>query len=54
MKLLHIGCNAGSESMPKYFKEQCDYREFRLDNNLQENLRNLISDAENGGWFHGS
>jgi glycosyltransferase involved in cell wall biosynthesis len=40
-KLLHLGCNAGSESMPKYFKEQCDYKEFLLDGNLANNLENL-------------
>ncbi len=40
-RLLHIGCNVGSESMPKYFKEQCFYKEFRLDDNLSNNLHNL-------------
>lgn len=40
-RLLHIGCNAGSESMPKYFREQCHYKEFRLDDNLSTNLHNL-------------
>ena len=40
-RLLHIGCNAGSESMPKYFREQCHYKEFLLDDNLRNNLNNL-------------
>lgn len=37
-KVLHIGCNAGSESMPKYFREQCEYTELRLDGNLIHNI----------------
>jgi spore maturation protein CgeB len=40
-RLLHIGCNVGTESLPKYFREQCDYIEFRLDDNLSNNLYNL-------------
>ena len=40
-KLLHLGCNVGTESMPKYFREQCDYDELRLDANLKTNLQNL-------------
>jgi glycosyltransferase involved in cell wall biosynthesis len=51
MRLLHIGCNAGSESMPKYFRDQCDYREFKLDKNLQQNIRDLLESADSGGWF---
>lgn len=46
-KLLHVGVNAGTESFPKYFREQCDYREFRLDDNLQNNLMQLL----NGDWM---
>ena len=38
-KILHIGCNVGSESMPKYFREQCDYQEIKLDGNLKANLQ---------------
>jgi glycosyltransferase involved in cell wall biosynthesis len=37
-KLLYIGCNAASESLPKYFREQCDYKEFIPDGNLANNL----------------
>jgi glycosyltransferase involved in cell wall biosynthesis len=40
-KLLHIGCNAGTESFPKYFKEQSDYKELKLDDNLVNNLIEL-------------
>ena len=40
--LLHIGCNAGSESMPKYFREQCDYTELLLNGYLADNLNSLI------------
>jgi len=39
--VLHIGCNVGSESMPKYFREQCEYSELRLDGNLSNNLHDL-------------
>ena len=44
--LLHIGCNTFSESMPKYFREQSDYSEMRLDGNLASNLNQLISSGE--------
>jgi hypothetical protein len=37
-KLLHIGCNVGTESMPKYFREVCDYDEIKPDRNLPSNL----------------
>ena len=40
-KLLHIGCNVGSESMPKAFDKQCEYSELYLDSNLKVNLQNL-------------
>lgn len=40
--LLHIGCNSGSESMPKYFREQCDYKELLLDAHLADNLNKLL------------
>ena len=40
--LLHIGCNVGSESMPKYFREQCNYTEFKLDGNLSNNLNDIL------------
>lgn len=43
-KLLHIGVNVGTESMPKYFRQQCDYKEFRLDGNLKKNLQGLLKD----------
>lgn len=36
-----IGCNVGSESMPKAFDKQCDYSELFLDGNLKVNLQNL-------------
>ena len=42
-KLLHIGVNAGSESMPKYFREQCDYKELKLDHDLFRNLNELTA-----------
>ena len=38
--VLYIGCNAGSESMPKYFREVCEYDEFIPDGNLKVNLQN--------------
>ena len=40
-KLLHIGCNVGTESMPKYFDQKCEYSELYLDKNLKHNLQNL-------------
>jgi len=40
--LLHIGMNTFSESMPKYFREQCEYSELRLDGNLHGNLNRLL------------
>ena len=40
-KLLHIGVNVASESMPKAFDKQCDYSELYLDGNLKVNLKNL-------------
>jgi spore maturation protein CgeB len=42
-KLLMIGCNSGSESMPKYFREQCDYKELMLDGYLNEHLNTLLN-----------
>jgi len=42
-KVLMCGCNSGSESMPKYFREQCDYSELRLDRDLAYNLNNLLA-----------
>lgn len=41
-KVLHIGCNVGTESMPKYFREQCDYTELRLDDRLPINLEKIV------------
>ena len=41
-KVLMCGCNSGSESMPKYFREQCDYSELSLDGNLSNNLNTLL------------
>ena len=46
IKLLMIGCNVGTESMPKYFREQCNYSELRLDNQLANNLSNLYAKNE--------
>jgi spore maturation protein CgeB len=40
-KLLHIGVNVGSESMPKYFDAQCEYSEMYLDKHLKANLQKL-------------
>lgn len=40
--VLMCGCNSGSESMPKYFREQCDYSELKLDGNLSSKLRSLL------------
>ena len=42
IKVLHIGCNAGTESMPKYFREVCDYSELRLDDQLCINLEKIV------------
>lgn len=39
------GCNSGSESMPKYFKEQCHYSELKLDGYLAENLNQFMNDG---------
>lgn len=41
-KLLHLGCNVGTESMPKYFREQCDYKEFPLYRDLGNILTQLL------------
>lgn len=40
-KLLMIGCNVGTESMPKYFREQVEYSELKLDANLAVNLEKI-------------
>ena len=40
--LLHIGCNVGSESMPKAFDKQCNYTELYLDDRLAINLENIV------------
>jgi len=42
-KVLMCGCNSGSESMPRYFREQCEYAELSLDWNLSNSLGNLLS-----------
>lgn len=42
-KVLMCGCNSGSESMPRYFREQCDYSELKLDRDLAYNLNNLLA-----------
>ena len=42
VNLLHIGCNVGSESMPKYFREQCNYTELKLDSRLAINLEAIV------------
>ncbi len=41
IKLLHVGVNAGTESLPKYFREKCDYQEVKLDDHTKENIRNI-------------
>ena len=38
-KVLMCGCNSGSESMPRYFREQCDYSELMLDGELSAHLK---------------
>ena len=40
-KLLHIGVNAGTESLPKYFREATEYQEFKLDYQLGHNIDKL-------------
>lgn len=40
-KLVHAGCNSFTESFPKYFREQCDYTEFKVDASLPKNLDSL-------------
>ena len=42
-KLLHVGMNTFTESMPKYFREQCEYSEMRLDASLAGSLNHLIA-----------
>jgi spore maturation protein CgeB len=42
MKLLYIGCNVGTESMPKYFREVSDYSELKLDSSLAINLEKIV------------
>lgn len=42
-RLLHIGCNVGTESMPKYFREQCDYSEIKLTKNINQELDKVIA-----------
>lgn len=37
-QLLHVGVNAGTESLPRYFREQCQYSEIKLDQNTASNL----------------
>jgi spore maturation protein CgeB len=45
-KLLHIGVNSGTESMPKYFREQSQYHEMTLNDSLPEKLDKLIESGE--------
>lgn len=40
-KLLHIGCNVGTESMPKAFRKQCDYFEIPVDKNTKKSIQEL-------------
>ena len=40
--ILHIGCNVGTESMPKYFDQQCNYTELYLDERLAINLEKIV------------
>lgn len=40
--LLHIGCNVGTESFPKYFREQCRYDELFLYKDIGLRLRDII------------
>jgi len=40
------GCNVGSESMHKYFDQQCNYSELYLDGNLSNNLQKILLSNE--------
>lgn len=39
--LLHIGVNVNTESLPKYFKQACDYDEIPLNKYTKDNLLNV-------------